>query len=378
MSRQRPHTVISLIYVWAFFCEITDAVVHLNLKSTILSRFIRSNEEKSAEAADAMNTPTSMLKSNKQSSNPKDFGDVLRVNLSGNAYCHVLGPPNGDDSVTPFWTTSDKHSLGMPTWIMGVRYDFGKRWYGVNHWMTLLRWQPRRKMNDLSLQPSLRPSCYDLSFGKDLKKDDLHIYHPLQAVQIKLQWLCLDFQKRQQLLSLSGRLHSNGNVDTCLQLPFSNRFRWHGKLTVPVSVYFDEPMYPLGSPQLWNTLPSVSDLLNGGTWIPDLSIDPTGCMESLNNLWIKSPWQLNTRLGVRLVARRRFSGSPWLGTMDTKDQEPEPRTQVRLEVSNIGLRTTHKACLETHLETPVASMRLLLVSSHICNPILKSTFGLPE
>jgi hypothetical protein len=157
-----------------------DASISLNLKSSVLSNILsppKSGEETTDGYDEQLfHTQGATSSSTRSTSSRKRQDDkesnFLRLDLSGRAHCHLLGPSSvmGDNqntlstapttstsTLTPLMTTrpiiqtSEGSALSV---VVGADYDFSQRWYGATRLLTSLGWSRNRSKQSQSQSQS--------------------------------------------------------------------------------------------------------------------------------------------------------------------------------------------------------------------------------
>jgi hypothetical protein len=244
---RRMHMLVTLActaFITILFpTSASAAPINLNIKSSLLSRFLKDD--------DSSGNSTAPSKSR------------VGLDLSGDYECLLWGRSTQDDGRIPLIQIE-----GAPLALaVGVHYNFAKAWYGASKLTTKLQWK-----NCLSgRSENLFPSVLDFSA-------DLSVNPPVNhAGKIGMRW------KNDE--SVSIRLDQSGSALLEIQAPVHKRL-----LLVSKSNFnrFD------GTSSLghFNTrIPIRKD------WLPDIKLGTSGILSSRNEIGVG-------RVGLRLMWSR--------------------------------------------------------------------------
>jgi hypothetical protein len=180
-----------------------EASVRLNLKSSFLSNILSTpaggEEEEASDEHDPSQHSFTTGSRRQDKVKERDSSNFLRLDLSGRAHCHLLGPSSpsassvmGDDlAANAFPTSSSSSSSSAMTPLMttrpiiratagsmipnlsvvvGADYDFSQRWYGATRLLTSLGWS-RSKQSKLSSTAAVSSRNSRIGMDVDLTTD---------------------------------------------------------------------------------------------------------------------------------------------------------------------------------------------------------------
>jgi hypothetical protein len=203
--------------------------------------------------------------------------------------------------------------------------------------------------------------------------------------QVAVDWEHPDFVDSQEgRPSVQARFDSTGKTEAFIQLPLHQRLQVQWKVStsndgdiMQVPHYQESEEGPTATKRGGSSSSSSGD--ENAWWMPDVSVDALGRMESKNEAWLPSPmFGPGGRVGLRLFVSRRLN---W-NAMGFANDGMESQTLLKLEVQAISggssrgvLQDTDTtnypkgqsittARLETELERPVSAARLFVLQEH--------------
>jgi hypothetical protein len=231
------------LIITLFLTLASAAPINLNIKSSLLSRFLKND--------DASGNSTAPSKSR------------VGLDLSGDYECLLWGRSTQSDGRIPLM-----QSVEAPLALaVGVHYNFAKAWYGASMVTTRLQWE-----NDRSGRSAcFFPSVLDFSAEQSLSGPDVH------SGKIGMRW------KNDE--SVSIRLDQSGKALLQIQAPLHKRLL----LVSKSSFHRFDGTSSLGH---FNTrIPKRKD------WLPDIELGTSGIISSINEIGVG-------RVGLRLMWSR--------------------------------------------------------------------------
>lgn len=414
-----------LFFVVVVMPVLVDASVNLNLKSSVLSNILRppgeeedDDQQQQHPQQNRFNTPRRGNQKVRDDKN-KEESNFLRLDLSGRAQCHLLGPVVLDAPTTttrPMIRTTAGPFPALAV-VVGADYDFSQRWYGATRLLASLGWHKQSTASSSITSSNMAVAvAMDTDDRTDADYDEQgNVYQSGTVTPASASAPSSDVMKKPFFLSrlvpagwkvqtehslvddreFSGQValdwDNNGSqdkggpcllarIDTTGKTGVSVTVPLHQRLQVQWKVSNNDIMH---SDELLTRRGGSSGSTTGGEekewWMPDIRVDALGLMESKNEAWFPSPLSPRGRVGLRLFASRRLN---WNAMGFANDQTMESRTFLKLEVqavsgsssssvrvedaTNYSLRgqSITTARFETELERPVSTARLFLLQEH--------------
>jgi len=261
--------------------------VNLNVKSSTLSRVLKSEERQSNQDENKRNKRRSY--------------DHVSLDLSGQFNCHVTGPKNGvlqpsdEDETTPLFRVGqlDGNGLIPPSLFLSANYDFGSVWYGATRLLSTFRWDlssRRQKYDSTKRHPRCSPPTnIDLRTEKGLQQPNDY------AAQVGFTWKQKEnFQAPP--LTLSARVDTAKSGTLSVSAPLHRRILLKTSLIIgsnPGKDFFSSRV-PFWSPEE-----------NDDSWVPDLSLSANGRLTSNSKIAINPHWTQGNRIGLRVAVSRQ-------------------------------------------------------------------------
>jgi len=380
------------------------AGVRLNLKSAVLSNLLgipqdtdESNDKGSswgATNASQKNAASRDRPAGSKKNEPvqKKDPDLLRLDLSGNIQCQLVGPTTAT-SQPLFVTEPYSSSQLLPRVTLSADYDFSKRWYGATRLLASVGCRRKTNPPGSAMTTSETDNDYndvDAAELAPMSTADIEtrnagsIWSNLRVLptgfharaeqgllleeegdvagQIVIDWGDSEIadtieNNGEEFSSVTARIESTGKRGVAVSLPLHQRLKLQWKVSDNVqNGEFKSPLETMEQEETENAW-----------WMPDISVDALGRMESKNQAWFQSPLG---RTGVRFSCSRRLN---W-NAMGFGGDGMESQTLLQLQVqavqqsqgsgggrsSAVKRQSTTTAQLQTILERPLSSARLVV------------------
>jgi hypothetical protein len=265
----------------------------------------------------------------------------LGIDLTGRVKCLVRGPESKDAPAKPLFACKRDQ---QPFVYATAEYAFQKeRWYGIERWGTMLRWQPTKYGN-------YAPCNVDLVAERQLESDSL-----LDSSSVRLEWDISERRKPKVELRLD---RPKGAAHVGLFVPLYNRLHLYCISHLSWKETGDSSSFSSYAKMLSKDKPKE----NSDWWVPELKLDPFGLITSDN--------QCSSLYNGRYLMRLRLRFSKRVPFLCTWDEEDEMR--LRLECSVVdkkSLDSVSTARLEalvepSSLKQALSSTRLVLIHEH--------------
>mmetsp|Transcript_31929 Transcript_31929/g.48983 ORF Transcript_31929/g.48983 Transcript_31929/m.48983 type:complete len:350 (-) Transcript_31929:718-1767(-) len=296
----------NVIFVWFWAVTLLTVIcdgahVNLNVKSTMLSRVLKSEEGQNTQ-------------DEKRGRKYRSY-DHVSLDLSGQFNCHVTGLTTStfrpiQDETTPLFRVghADGNGLIPPSLFLSVNYDFASVWYGATRLLTTFRWDlsSRRQRNNDMKKVNLvsPPTTIDIQTEKGL-------YSPNDyAAQVGFTW-----KEKEDVVALP--LAITARVDTAKSATLSISTPIHSRIMLKTSLHAGKkPSRDFFS----SRVPSWSQGDND-SWVPDLSLSANGRLVSNSKIGLNPYWTRGNRIGLRLAISRQAIdwGAVGLSSMDDEN-----------------------------------------------------------
>jgi hypothetical protein len=264
---------------------------------------------------------------------------ILHVDLSGSVRTKVFGPPAdmshdmsmrmGDgDSMDPLVEMKGPHFF--PALFVGCHYDFANSRFGPTSFDTAVQWEDQRGPIPFLVQFSNRRNLFETHSNE---QECLVQLNPHNGPPIRV---LAEYVGGFRLSRLS-----------CL-LPLHRR------------ISYEVQMQPISN----NPERERSNALqNQDWWLPNVSIRPSGAMESLNSAVVRHPLDSRSsidrrHLGIRFMVRRRLDWGSFPSMGPSIDDDVG--TTLVFELQELGAQHISSLHLriQTLFERPLESFRL--------------------
>jgi hypothetical protein len=331
--------------LWVVCIESADAVVKINLKSSLLTKLLGGDRP----AADGGEDLDNGVAAQPQKSAVKErlSSDLVQLDLSGRIHSHIIGPlpilPERQNSMSTYDSGREESSRPL-FWVpaspvsvfLSTDYDFSKRWYGARRLLATLRWRKQPSFvppGGIPFARRMAPAQLDLVGERGLEAGD-------HAGEVALQWGSDEENGWLVKPGVRARLTDSGDASVSLTLPLEKK-----RLLCELNVINGKQL----APARHRTSTTSTDDDMDTWWIPDLSINALGHLKSRNEVSFPSPLKqyYDGNFGARLVVRRRLG---WSVLGMATDQEPETWLRLDLSCTDAACRYSTTARLSAQLE----------------------------
>lgn len=270
---------------------------------------------------------------------------------------------------TEFQSTSDRQPLfwevnrpWFPSLYVAADYDFATCRYGVTHCSTSVQCQiePWKRMIQSNLAPVTLSSkrsnltsrllsqlqsslCRVLPSTVEVSRE-----HAVFEPSVATIWSCQWPWRRSKMKTVDREIDAftlqhrkcRESVTTTLSIPLHSRVRVKFR-------FLNELM------EAEEFVTQTSNCADDDWWIPNVSVDALGLMESKNRIWLQ-----NQRIRLSLSVRRRLNWSA-LGLLGHDDFEYAP-TRIQFQVRHRSPTKSSMVEISSFINQPLASASVLL------------------
>ena len=309
-----------------------QAIVNLNLKSSLISDLLRHRQGGATSGSDSSQSNSGLESPSKKQSTTSS--DLVRIDLSGRIHSHIAGPCLDDTNTEA--SEQKRPLIWLPSsplsFILGADYDFSKCWYGVQRWFATTRWTPAQ--TNANWIPS-RIDCV---------REQPHIQTTNREDGANL--IRIDWDINQDQFHERAQWRRNDVGDSTLSLVHSQSFLPQHPQRLALELHVHNRHLPSEIPRTHNTLQ------DDDWFLPDITINAMGHIESRNQ--VSFPWR-DAIWGARLVIKRRLGWSCMgLATSTDAGGDAESDTWVGLDVS---CATANQAATTARLGAKLENIR---------------------
>jgi hypothetical protein len=385
-----------------------------------------AKEDETATAATTIAAKQSQVSGLKKQISLPDLNveNFLRIDFSGDLDCHILGHshhhplfesassfakgfsgPRRDSARSSTAALIRSRHPWTPNWIVGLHYDFAKCWYGATRAWSNVQFvlfpPPVVSSPTPIFHPRMiLPAAFDWTTDRSLRDGNDRMN------EATLQWkrsivdrasTCLRGRVESATSDGAGAGVTGAKATLTLQVPLHRRLSYECRVvsdSIPTFLQNWSWLSPSSSTTSHSQsaysgssngrhsrgfrLPDVTRLDDDGWWLPDVTLQASGHIESRNAAVLPHPTRLyDGRIAVRFTIRRSLLWSRADDDIDYGDvgdgdsvllPSASPMTTIGLEIHEIQSHAMNGVKLQTELERPLHSLRMAFVQQLYRHP----------